>query len=85
MTEMPLHPCQELFDECTTLKCAYGVEAYVDENDCNRCQCKDPCRNVECLEGEQCAIDINRNKTIDSNADFIAICRQSKSDSIKCG
>ncbi|XP_018562061.1 papilin [Anoplophora glabripennis] len=77
VTDVPQHPCQEMFDECTTLKCAYGVEAYVDENECNRCQCKDPCRNVECLEDEQCAIDINRNKTSDANADFIAICRQS--------
>nr|CAI5860889.1 unnamed protein product [Callosobruchus analis] len=75
-TEVAPHPCQEVFDECTTLRCPYGVEPYVDENECNRCQCRDPCAGVACREDEQCAIDINRNKTGGGDADFVAICRQ---------
>ncbi|VEN50612.1 unnamed protein product [Callosobruchus maculatus] len=75
-TEVAPHPCQEVFDECTTLRCPYGVEPYVDENECNRCQCRDPCSGVACREDEQCAIDINRNKTGGTDADFVAICRQ---------
>ncbi|XP_060520392.1 papilin isoform X2 [Cylas formicarius] len=71
------HECQAKFDECTTLRCPYGVEAYVDENDCNGCRCKDPCKDVECGEGTQCAIDLNRNKISNLDADFIAICRDS--------
>ena len=75
---MPSHPCQEVFNACTTLRCPYGIEAYIDNNDCHRCQCRDPCRGVECLEDERCAIDINRNKSSNTDADFIAICRKSK-------
>ncbi|KAG5871898.1 hypothetical protein JTB14_030952 [Gonioctena quinquepunctata] len=72
----PPPSCHEVFNECTTLRCPYGVEPYVDENECNRCRCRDPCMGVECLEDEQCAIDINRNKTSPEDADFIAICRK---------
>ncbi|XP_057655879.1 papilin isoform X11 [Diorhabda carinulata] len=75
-TQMPEHPCQAAFDECTTLRCAYGVEPFVDENECNRCRCRDPCMEIECLPDEQCAIDININKTSPQDADFIAICRK---------
>lgn len=77
-TDKPPHPCQEAFDECTTLQCPYGVEPFVDENECHRCRCRDPCLNVECSEDERCAIDINRNKTSPKDADFIAICRERK-------
>nr|XP_023024406.1 papilin-like [Leptinotarsa decemlineata] len=76
VTEDPTRSCQETFNECTTLMCPYGVEPYVDENDCNRCRCRDPCMGVECPEDEQCAIDINMNKTSSQDADFIAICRK---------
>ncbi|CAH1111392.1 unnamed protein product, partial [Psylliodes chrysocephalus] len=75
-TDMAPHPCQEAFDECTTLRCPYGVEPFVDENECNRCRCRDPCSEVDCLEDEQCAIDLNTNKTSPQDADFLAICRK---------
>lgn len=72
------HPCQAYFDECATLRCPYGIEAYVDDNQCNRCQCHDPCKSISCDEGSQCAIDLNRNRTTAQDPTFIAVCRQSK-------
>lgn len=71
------HPCQAHFDECATLRCPYGIEAYVDDNQCNRCQCQNPCSKVDCPPNSQCAIDINRNKTSNQDPDFIAVCRES--------
>lgn len=76
------HPCQAFFDECVTLRCPYGIEAYVDDNQCNRCQCQNPCSKVDCPQGSQCAIDINRNKTSSADPDFIAICRQCKHNKV---
>ncbi|XP_050510138.1 papilin isoform X5 [Diabrotica virgifera virgifera] len=74
-TYMPTQLCQETFNECTTLRCAYGVDPYVDENECNRCRCHEPCANVDCLPDEQCTIDINRNRMSPQEAEFITICR----------
>ncbi|XP_019769290.2 papilin isoform X1 [Dendroctonus ponderosae] len=70
------HECQAKFDECTSLRCPYGIEAYVDENDCNGCRCRDPCKDIDCPDGTQCGIDLNRNKTSATDADFIAVCRE---------
>lgn len=72
------HPCQAYFDECPNLRCPYGIEAYVDENQCNRCQCHDPCKSVECPQDSQCAIDLNSNRTTAQDPTFIAVCRQSE-------
>ncbi|XP_066141086.1 papilin isoform X3 [Euwallacea fornicatus] len=68
--------CQDKFEECTTLRCPYGIEAYVDDNDCNGCRCQDPCGNVACPEGTQCGIDLNINKTSIDDVDFVAVCRE---------
>lgn len=73
------HPCQAYFDECPTLRCPYGIEAYVDDNQCNRCQCHDPCRSIDCPENSECAIEFNRNRTTAQDPTFIAVCRQSNS------
>lgn len=72
------HPCQAYFDECPTLRCPYGIEAYVDDNQCNRCQCHDPCKSVDCPEESQCGIDFNSNRTTPQDPTFIAVCRLSK-------
>jgi hypothetical protein len=76
------HPCQAHFDECATLRCPYGIEAYVDDNQCNRCQCQNPCSKVDCPPNSQCAIDINRNRTTSEDPDFIAVCRESKNETV---
>ncbi|XP_050294454.1 papilin isoform X2 [Anthonomus grandis grandis] len=68
--------CQEKFEECSNLRCPYGVEAYVDENDCNGCRCRDPCRDVDCPENTKCGIDLNRNRTSQEDAEFVAVCRE---------
>ncbi|KAK9886678.1 hypothetical protein WA026_017598 [Henosepilachna vigintioctopunctata] len=74
------HPCQTQFEQCAKLRCPYGIDAYVDENNCNNCRCNDPCRQVECAEGTKCAIDFNRNRTVDIDANFIAVCRQTNKE-----
>lgn len=76
-TEKPEHTCQKYLDECISLRCPYGVEAYVDETLCNRCRCYNPCDGKECDANSLCAIDLNNNKTSESDKNFIAVCRQS--------
>lgn len=70
--------CQVKFDECATLRCPYGLESYVDDNDCVGCQCRKPCEQVYCPEGSACGIDFNLNRTSPQDAEFVAVCRESK-------
>lgn len=70
------HNCQVYLDECAQMRCPYGMEAFVDETECNRCRCIEPCSGVECPEGSQCGIDINRNRTSNYDPNFIAVCRE---------
>ncbi|KAK4885313.1 hypothetical protein RN001_001584 [Aquatica leii] len=75
--EVAPHPCQHYLDECGTLVCEYGTEAFVDEDNlCTRCRCHDPCREIICGENQQCAVDLNRNRTTFEDPTFIAVCRQ---------
>lgn len=70
------HPCQKYLDECGTMRCEYGTEAYVDEEtQCTRCRCHNPCRSSICDDGFQCAVDLNRNRTTSDDPTFIAVCR----------
>lgn len=69
-------PCEPYQDECSGLLCPYGHEAFVDEDNCNRCRCHDPCREITCPEGTQCAIDLNPNATLPQQTQFIPVCRQ---------
>lgn len=73
---MPPHECQVVFDECTRMSCEYGIDAYVDENQCNRCMCHDPCKDVICPEGTRCAVDLNYNNNgSSSKSEYITNCR----------
>ncbi|XP_043274071.1 papilin [Venturia canescens] len=51
-------PCAEAHEECAIIRCPYGKEAYVDNSDCERCRCVDPCRVLYCPEGTRCSISL---------------------------
>lgn len=69
-------PCDEAKDECNVIQCPYGKEAFVDDQDCGRCRCVDPCRNIHCLEGSRCSITLAANDN--DGTEYRAICRSSK-------
>uniref|UniRef100_A0A158R3Z3 WAP domain-containing protein n=1 Tax=Syphacia muris TaxID=451379 RepID=A0A158R3Z3_9BILA len=48
-SETPKYLCRQF--KCTK-NCSYGFE--VDEDGCELCDCKNPCRNVECSNNELC-------------------------------
>ncbi|XP_074105077.1 proteoglycan-like sulfated glycoprotein papilin isoform X3 [Cotesia typhae] len=66
-------PCVEAKDECNTVQCPYGKEAYVDDQDCERCRCADPCRSVNCPEGSRCSITLAASA--DQGTEYRAVCR----------
>lgn len=70
-----VHPCQVYADECQKMRCPYGIDLY-NEDECDKCKCRNPCENVTCPTDSICAIDFNINRT--TELDFIGICRQSK-------
>ncbi|XP_032682374.1 papilin-like [Odontomachus brunneus] len=52
-------------DQCAKVKevskmahCPYGKEQYVDEQDCDRWRCVDPCRTKTCPDGTRCIITL---------------------------
>ena len=67
-------PCAEARYECSNIQCPYGKEIAVDNHDCERCRCADPCRSQNCPEGTQCSITLVATK--DGN-DYRAVCRES--------
>lgn len=38
------------------MRCPYGKEEFVDDQDCGRCRCVDPCRSVYCPDDTRCSI-----------------------------
>lgn len=69
--------CQAAKLECNLLHCPYGVERYVDSDDCERCQCHDPCKGHSCPDGTQCAVDFYRNPQT-GKTEFRGVCRPSE-------
>ncbi|KAK5647606.1 hypothetical protein RI129_002498 [Pyrocoelia pectoralis] len=68
--------CQQYIEECGTLICEYGTEAFVDEESlCTKCRCHDPCSGTICRQNQRCAVDLNRNRTTYDDPTFIAVCR----------
>ncbi|PSN47564.1 hypothetical protein C0J52_19332 [Blattella germanica] len=67
-------PCLNARLECNTLRCPYGVEKYLDNTYCERCQCHDPCKDQICPGGTECAVDLFRNPRTGST-EFRAACR----------
>ncbi|KRT86056.1 hypothetical protein AMK59_2573, partial [Oryctes borbonicus] len=68
--------CQQYRDECSTLRCQYGMKGYV-ENLCNRCKCVDPCDGVTCSETTRCAVELNRNQADETDVStFVGVCKE---------
>ncbi|XP_035723305.1 papilin-like isoform X5 [Vespa mandarinia] len=65
-------PCIEAREECNLIRCPYGKEAYVDDQDCERCRCVDPCRTQICPEGTKCSITLVRTK---DGTEYNGVCR----------
>lgn len=78
--ERPKDPCTEARNECQTIQCQYGKEEFIDDNDCERCRCADPCRNRQCPDGTTCSISYETKK---SGYDFRTECRESNNHSFK--
>ncbi|XP_031341557.1 papilin isoform X1 [Photinus pyralis] len=75
-TEKSTEHCQQYIEECGTLICEYGTEAFVDDaTTCTKCRCHDPCTGVLCRQDQRCAVDLNRNRTTYDDPTFIAVCR----------
>ena len=68
--------CREFHEHCSQLHCPYGISRSYDSNNCERCECEDHCRDFECAEDEQCAIDIKTES--DVGTVFIPVCRKRK-------
>ncbi|XP_022911513.1 papilin isoform X2 [Onthophagus taurus] len=70
------NPCQIYTDQCKKMDCPYGVKAYVDDNQCNRCKCDDPCEGFLCPDRSLCVVEVNLHKTDGNDANFIGVCRE---------
>lgn len=65
-------PCTEAREECQTIRCPYGKEAFVDSQDCERCRCVDPCRTQICSDNTKCAITLVATK---DGTEYKGVCR----------
>lgn len=54
--------CREEQRKCSQLHCPYGIEKFVDAEDCERCRCNNPCREQYCPEGSRCAVDLHHDE-----------------------
>ncbi|XP_069673465.1 papilin isoform X4 [Periplaneta americana] len=66
--------CHSAKLHCNTLHCPYGVERFVDNDDCVGCRCHDPCRDHVCHDDTQCSVDLHRNPQT-GDTEFRAVCR----------
>ncbi|GJQ76338.1 hypothetical protein Trydic_g2060 [Trypoxylus dichotomus] len=74
--EPELDICKQYRDECSKLRCQYGMKGYV-ENLCNRCKCVDPCEGIQCPEGTRCEVELNRNQVDTSDVStFVGLCKE---------
>ncbi|XP_069951755.1 papilin isoform X1 [Cherax quadricarinatus] len=67
--------CSDALLTCQLLQCPYGVQRSVDNEGCDRCSCYDPCDQVQCRNGTQCAIDIAAGDS-SGETTYTAICRK---------
>ncbi|XP_037820569.1 papilin isoform X5 [Lucilia sericata] len=64
--------CESYENECNSMSCPYGVRRIpVDDDECQRCECNNPCADHECNDGQQCAIEVSPNVP----GQFVPVCR----------
>ncbi|XP_046402802.1 LOW QUALITY PROTEIN: papilin [Ischnura elegans] len=69
--------CEETRERCNQLQCAYGVERSVDERNCEKCRCHNPCEGHYCpIAGTVCTVDLYYPPDSDE-AQFRGICQPS--------
>lgn len=67
--------CQQYKDACSRMNCPYGISrSYGTEDNCERCECDDPCRGYLCPDDTQCSVDITPDPQL--RTAFTAICRK---------
>lgn len=64
-------PCEEYDAECHTLRCPYGLRRVAVDDQCQRCECVNPCAEHPCPEGQKCAIEISASRS----GQFLPVCR----------
>ncbi|XP_017478128.1 PREDICTED: papilin isoform X5 [Rhagoletis zephyria] len=71
--EVEPNPCDTYEHECRALRCTFGSRRVpVENSDCTRCVCENPCERHECPEGQQCAVDVSS----DASRQFMPVCRE---------
>ena len=63
--------CEAYENECNSLSCPYGIRRVPVDDECNRCECNNPCEDYNCAEGQQCAIEVSP----EVSGQFIPMCR----------
>jgi papilin len=79
---VPEDKCMNGRRECAYYQenCIYGVEQFMDENQCARCRCNEPCKSTICPEYTRCVVE--QVQTYDQDArQFRAVCRECKFNS----
>ncbi|KAI5748262.1 hypothetical protein M8J77_023592 [Diaphorina citri] len=70
-------PCAAARAECSAVfNCNYGVERWINQLNCERCRCFNPCQNQDpqCPSNTRCAVDLVRNPET-RETQYIAVCR----------
>lgn len=68
---IPTNRCEEYENECRTLACPYGVRHIAVDEECERCECDNPCADYVCPEEEQCAVEVSTLRS----GEFTPVCR----------
>lgn len=73
--EVHTDPCQEQQDECNALHCEFGVTRNYDAQNCERCQCENPCQYHSCPQDSGCSVDQQQDSQ--GHVAFVPVCRES--------
>ncbi|XP_042237860.1 papilin-like isoform X4 [Homarus americanus] len=68
--------CKDSIIACQLLQCPYGIQERVDHDGCNSCSCYDPCDQIACSNGTQCAIDLLPSEKSSESTPYVAVCRK---------
>ncbi|RXG71268.1 hypothetical protein Avbf_08203 [Armadillidium vulgare] len=56
--------------------CPYQVTERVDNEDCTRCSCYDPCENMICFQGSKCSVELVQPTSDHEAARYEPVCRE---------
>ncbi|XP_068234682.1 papilin isoform X9 [Palaemon carinicauda] len=68
--------CHEAAITCQLLQCPYGIQKRVDYDGCEQCSCYDPCEEMRCANGTQCAVDLHPVSQNSVETRVQAVCRK---------